>query len=108
MANILSQAGDVSIELNESMLKDPAEWALWQSYLQVRPEVEAARKNHDYGAALRSLASMRRVVDEFFKEVMVMADDLAIRRNRISLLCTVSELFKSIADISRIVLEKGA
>jgi glycyl-tRNA synthetase beta chain len=108
VANIVSQAGDVSSELNESMLKDPAEWALWQSYLQVRPEVEAARKNHDYGAALRSLASMRRVVDEFFKEVMVMADDLAIRRNRISLLCTVSELFKSIADISRIVLEKGA
>ncbi len=108
VVNILSQAGDASNALDESMLGDPAELALWRSYLQVRPEIEAARKNHDYGAALRSLASMRGVVDEFFKEVMVMAEDPAIRRNRISLLYVVSELFRSIADISKIVLEKGA
>jgi glycyl-tRNA synthetase beta chain len=106
--NILSQAGDVSSVPDESMFQDPAESALWQSYLQVRPEVEAARKNHDYGAALRSLASMRSVVDEFFKAVMVMAEDPAIRNNRISLLYNVSQLFRSIADISRIVIERGA
>jgi glycyl-tRNA synthetase beta chain len=108
VVNILSQAGDVSGSLDESKLQDPAESALWRSYLQVRPEVEAARKNHDYGAALRSLASMRAVVDEFFKAVMVMAEDPAIRNNRISLLGSVSQLFRSIADISRIVIEKGA
>ncbi len=108
VVNILSQAENVSNALDESMLRDPAELALWQSYLQVRPQVEAARKNHDYSAALRSLASMRRVVDEFFKEVMVMAEDPEVRKMRISLLYTVSELFRSIADISRIVLEKGA
>ncbi len=108
VVNILSQAGDGSGALDESRLQDPAELALWRSYLEVRPEVEAARKNHDYGAALRSLASMRRVVDDFFKEVMVMAEDPAIRNNRISLLHTVSQLFRSIADISRIVIERGA
>ena len=88
--------------------KDPAELALWQRYLEIQPEVEAARRNHDYGAALRSLASMRGVVDEFFKEVMVMAEDPAIRTNRISLLNCISQLFRSIADISRIVIERGA
>jgi len=51
---------------------------------------------------------MRQVVDEFFKEVMVMAEDPAIRKNRILLLSSVSQLFRSIADISRIVIEKGA
>jgi glycyl-tRNA synthetase beta chain len=90
------------------MLKHPAELALWRSYLQVRPEVESARKHHDYGAALRSLALMRDAVDEFFKQVMVMAEDPAIRSNRISLLYTVSQLFRSLADISRIVIERGA
>ena len=108
VVNILSQAGNGSGALDESRLQDPAELALWRSYLEVLPEVEAARKNHDYGAALRSLASMRRVVDDFFKEVMVMAEDPAIRNNRISLLNTVSQLFRSIADISRIVIERGA
>jgi glycyl-tRNA synthetase beta chain len=108
VVNILSQAGDLSGEPDASKLEDPAELALWQSYLQVQPEVETARKNHDYGAALRSLASMRSVVDEFFKAVMVMAENSELRKNRISLLGVISQLFRSIADISRIVIERGA
>lgn len=108
IVNILSQAGDRAASLEESALKDPAELALWQCYLRVRPDVEAARKSHDYGAALRSLASMRGAVDAFFKEVMVMAGDPAVRANRLSLLSCISQLFRSIADISRIVMEKGA
>jgi len=108
IVNILSQAGDPAASLEESGLKDPAELALWQGYLRVRPEVEAARQSHDYGAALRSLASLRGAVDAFFKEVMVMAEDPAVRASRLSLLSCVSQLFRSIADISRIVIEKGA
>jgi glycyl-tRNA synthetase beta chain len=108
VVNILSGAENAGCSLDRSLFKDPAESALWQSYLQVQPEVEAARKNHDYGAALRRLASMRGAVDEFFKEVMVMAEDAAIRNNRISLLRCISQLFSSIADISRIIIERGS
>ena len=108
VVNILSQAGEVSGEPDESLFRDPAESALWQAYLRVRPEVEAAGKNHDYDAALRSLASMRGVVDEFFKAVMVMAEEPEIRKNRIRLLYAISQSFRSIADISRIVIERGA
>lgn len=107
VVNILSQAGEAGGEPDQSLFKDPAESALWQACLRVRPEVEAARKNHDYGSALRSLASMRNVVDEFFSAVMVMAEDPSIRKNRISLLYGISQLFRSIADISRIVIEKN-
>jgi glycyl-tRNA synthetase beta chain len=106
VVNILSQAADHYGLPDESLLQDPAEVALWRSYLQVRPGVDAARKNHDYGSALRSLASMRVVVDEFFKRVMVMAEDPAIRINRMSLLNCISQLFRSIADISKIVIER--
>lgn len=108
IVNILLQAGDSVHGIQESLLKDPAERDLYQCYVRVRPEVEAAQRSHDYGAALRSLASMRGIVDAFFQEVMVMAGDPAIRANRIALLDSVAGLFRSIADISRIVVEKGA
>jgi len=108
VVNILSQAGKTGGEPDPSLFQDPAEQTLWQSYLKIRPEVAAARKNHDYGSALRSLASMRSAVDEFFKAVMVMAEDPALRNNRTSLLNCISLLFNSIADISRIVIERGA
>jgi glycyl-tRNA synthetase beta chain len=106
--NILAQADNAGMDLEQSMLKDPAELALWQSFLRVQPEVHAAQKNHDYGGALRALASMRNVIDEFFKEIMVMVDDPAIRGNRIALLNCISQLFGGIADISKIVIERGA
>jgi len=105
VVNILSQAGAVSGSPEESQMVEPAELALWRGYLQALPAVESARQNHDYSSALRSLASMRRVVDDFFDKVLVMAQDPAIRANRLSLLEKLSELFLSIADISQIVLE---
>ena len=106
IVNIVAQAGQDGGDLEESLLQDPAELALWQSYRRVQPEVQAAGKSHDYGAALRALASMRGVVDEFFKAVMVMVEDTAIRKNRIALLHCISQLFISVADISKIVIEK--
>jgi glycyl-tRNA synthetase beta chain len=106
IVNIVTQAGQDGGDLDESLLQDPAELALWQGYRRVQPEVQAAGKSHDYGAALLALASMRGVVDEFFKAVMVMAEDAAIRKNRIALLHCISRLFFNVADISKIVIEK--
>jgi glycyl-tRNA synthetase beta chain len=107
VVNILSQAEDAGSSVDPSRLTDAAERDLWNSFLQIQPVVEEARKNHDYGLALRSLASMRNTVDTFFKEVMVMAEDPATRHNRISMLKSISQLFNSIADISRLVIERG-
>lgn len=107
IANILAQAGSQAVTVDTSLFEHPAEEALWQCQLRVRPEVEAARQNHNYRAALRSLASMRSVVDAFFSSVMVMAEDRRVRANRLSVLNAVSELFRSVADISRIAVEKG-
>ena len=47
---------------------------------------------------------MRGVVDEFFNRVMVMAEDAAVRANRVALLGSVSRLFSGLADISKIML----
>jgi glycyl-tRNA synthetase beta chain len=108
IVNITAQAGDVTVSPDASKLQDPAEHELWRRYLEIQPEVESARQNHDYGKALRALASMRGVIDDFFQEVMVMAEDPETRVNRIALLICISRLFRSIADISRIVIERGA
>lgn len=108
IVNIVTQAGHDGGELQESLLTDPAEVALWQGYLRIQPEVEAARRSHDYGAALQALASVRGVVDTFFNEVMVMAEDVTIQKNRIALLLCISRLFMSVADISKIVIERSA
>jgi len=104
VVNILEQAGKRNADVDPTLFGDPAESALYQSYLNVRPEVESAGRNHEYLKALRALASMRGVVDEFFNRVMVMAEDAAIRANRIALLESVSRLFSGLADISKIML----
>jgi glycyl-tRNA synthetase beta chain len=108
IVNIINQAGQDGGQLQEALLREPAELALWQGFLRIKPEVDAAGGRRDYGAVLRALASMRLVVDEFFKEVMVMAEDEAIRKNRIALLSSIAKLFNSVADISKIVIERGA
>ncbi len=90
------------------LLTEPAEKALWQAYLEARPTVESASAEHDYRSALRALASMRQVVDSFFDQVLVMAEDAAVRKNRLVLLEQLSRLFLGVADISQIVLEKSA
>ncbi|NLV31661.1 MAG: glycine--tRNA ligase subunit beta [Acidobacteria bacterium] len=116
VVNILAKAGEgtdpaagpTGSEVEESLLTETAERALYRSFLGIRPEVDAARRRHDYVRTLRLMASMRGAVDTFFNDVMVMAEDPATRRNRIALLSAISRLFNSVADISRIVVEKGA
>jgi glycyl-tRNA synthetase beta chain len=56
----------------------------------------------DYQAALGELAGLRPAVDRFFDEVMVMADDPAVRANRLALLGQMSTLFLRVADLSRL------
>ena len=56
----------------------------------------------DYAAALKRLAALRPAVDEFFDKVMVMADDSAVRANRLALLNNLGDLFLHVADVSRL------
>jgi len=54
----------------------------------------------DYASALQSLASLQEPVDTFFSEVMVMAEDKAVRDNRLALLNRLHNLFLRVADIA--------
>ena len=107
VVNILEQAEKCDVEIDPLLFVDDAERDLYKSYLDILPRVDAAGRNHDYETALRALASMRGVVDEFFNRVMVMTGDAAIRANRIALLECISRLFSGLADISKIVIERN-
>ncbi|MEX0899216.1 MAG: glycine--tRNA ligase subunit beta [Gammaproteobacteria bacterium] len=102
IANILKQADDAAVPVNASLFADPTESALLQAVNEresvVRPLLDAA----DYTAALRELAALRAPVDALFDGVMVMADDPAVRANRVALLARVAALFGEVADIGRL------
>ena len=68
----------------------------------VLPMAQARWEAGDYTASLQSLAELRTPVDAFFEEVLVMAEDDALRRNRLQLLSALQALFLRVADISHI------
>jgi glycyl-tRNA synthetase beta chain len=103
--NILADSDSRAETPDPSLMEDAAESALWQRYLEIRPGVETAGKSHQYGDALRLMASLHGVVDAFFEQVLVMTDDPALRRNRLAILGQLAKLFLSVADISQIVIE---
>jgi glycyl-tRNA synthetase beta chain len=103
VANILAKqnvdlAGDVTIDA--SLLAEEAEKALFNALESVQGEVNAALPSQDYARILTALATLRNVIDTFFDNVMVMAEDEAVKRNRLALLLLLRQLFLTTADIS--------
>lgn len=102
IANILKQAVGAPGEVDVGQLREPAERALYEAVQALRGEVEPRFDAGEYEAGLVKLAELREPVDRFFDEVMVMAEDEAVRRNRIALLSGLQGLFLRTADLSRL------
>jgi len=103
IANILkkSERGDVD-EIDTALFDNDAERALYDEMGRVREQVTPKLANTEYTDALTVLAGLRQPVDDFFDNVMVLADDAAVRRNRLALLSDLQQLFGGVADISRL------
>lgn len=100
VSNILAKA-DVAIgEINLTACVEPAEKALAEAVLALRTEVQPLIAQGDYTAVLDKLANLRAPVDSFFDNVMVNAEDPALRQNRLAILNTLQGLFLQVADIS--------
>jgi glycyl-tRNA synthetase beta chain len=93
-----SAAGDPSVDL----LAEPAEQALFDAFRAVDTSVAAAEEERRYADALTDLASLRGPIDGFFDTVLVMAEDEAVRTNRLRLLGRIVDRVQGIADLSRI------
>ncbi len=103
IANILRQAEvDDAGAVKPKVLADDAEKALFAALGDARDDVRPMLDDRRYEEALTRLASLREPVDTFFDDVMVMADDTALRKNRLALLGELRALFLDIADISRL------
>ncbi len=103
IGNMLRGGGvDAYAELDENALTEPAERALYRFWHDARQAIAPLLVSRDYTGVLTRLSSMRGTVDQFFDDVMVMADDVDVRRNRMALLTEVRGLFLEVADISEL------
>ncbi len=103
IANILRQAGTTeTTDISQELLGEDAERALYDALVSAEATVRPLLDERDYTRALRELAALRQPVDRFFDDVMVMADDEAVRTNRLALLGGIRALFLDVADISRL------
>ena len=100
VSNILAKADTAIGEINLTDCVESAEKALAEAVLALRTEVQPLIAQGDYTAVLDKLANLRVPVDSFFDNVMVNAEDPALRQNRLAILNTLQELFLQVADIS--------
>jgi glycyl-tRNA synthetase beta chain len=104
--NILRKSDAIHGELDEALLAEPAEKALFDSMRKAEPQTKASMHRRDFTGALRTMATMRIAVDKFFDDVLVNAEDARVRANRHALLRRLDGLMNQVADISKLAVEK--
>jgi glycyl-tRNA synthetase beta chain len=102
ITNILKKADAAPGALSEPLLAEPAEKALYAELGALTPVVERHLQAGEFAGALSALASMRGAVDTFFDDVMVNAEDPALRANRLALLARLHVQMNRVADISKL------
>jgi glycyl-tRNA synthetase beta chain len=103
VANILKKAVESNEAINASDApQEPAEAALRNALNAVTPNATALFAKGDFTGYLKSFAALKTPVDEFFDKVMVMADDKAVRANRLALLRDLRDAMNKVADLSKL------
>jgi glycyl-tRNA synthetase beta chain len=98
----LAAVGEAGV--NVALLKDVAEVNLNAAVVRVLPEIDAAFNKGDFAGTLKTLAQLKNEVDAFFNDVMVMAEDVALRNNRLALLSSLHGMMNRVADISKLAV----
>lgn len=99
--NILRKAeGKVPAQVNTQLLSEPAERALYDALDAAVADTDPLLLERDYVGVLRRLAELRASVDAFFDGVMVMAEDAAVRSNRLALLKLLIDRFAAVAEVA--------
>ena len=102
VGNLLKKAEGGIGNVDAARLAEPAERALADAIATLTPRAAAQLEAGDFAGNLTTLAQARGAVDAFFNDVMVMADDPAVRANRLALLARLHGLMNQVADISRL------
>jgi glycyl-tRNA synthetase beta chain len=102
ITNILKKTEQAYRIVDTALLIEDAERALFDATEHVSSKVQTAYAAGDFNQALQILATIRPQVDAFFNDVMVMAEDLELRANRIALLAMLHGILNQVADISKL------
>jgi len=98
----LAAKADESRQVDARLFAEPAEGKLYEAWQKAHGQYEKAVLGGELAAALEALALLAEPVGDFFESVMVMAQDEAVRRNRLSLLATIADDIRSFADFSKL------
>jgi len=103
ISNLLKKVeGEIPETVDQNLFSEAAETALFNELDALRESASELIAARDYTSAIASLAGIRTAVDNFFDDVMVMAEDPAVRLNRLALLNQIYQLFLQVADVSRL------
>lgn len=103
IGNILKKAdGEVEARVDPALLQVAAEQALFEALGTVQPAADRLFEQGDYAGSLKALAALKTPVDAFFDDVMVNAEDAALRANRLGLLKTLHGAMNRVADLARL------
>ena len=88
--------------IQTDLFENAAERELFTAVRSAASKVQAEKRAGKYQEALEVIAGLRKAVDEFFEKVMVMAENEAVRKNRLALLSEILREFTTIADFSEL------
>jgi len=103
VGNILKKAeGEITGIVDTSLLQEPAEKALFDALQKVNPQADKLFESGDYTNSLKSLAALKAPVDDFFDNVMVNAENIDLKNNRLALLKKLHVGMNRVADLSKL------
>lgn len=100
VGNIIKEGVDAPVD--PTLFQDESESGLYAAIQSVKSSADGLILSGEWLDALTKISTLRRPVDRFFDNVMVMAEDQQVRTNRLALLTTIARLFGKVADFSRI------
>jgi glycyl-tRNA synthetase beta chain len=101
-ASRLAEKEQAAPRLDPKLLTEPAEEEVAKALAEVEPEIAAALETSDFESAVEAGAKLGPVLHRFFEEVLVMAEDASIRRNRLRLLLDVRDTLRALGDLGQI------
>jgi glycyl-tRNA synthetase beta chain len=102
IGNILKKSPEADAHVSELLLQEPAEKALHAAMAHVLPVADAQFEEGDYTESLQTLAALREPVDAFFDDVMVNAEQIDLRLNRLGLLKFLHVAMNRVAQLERL------
>jgi glycyl-tRNA synthetase beta chain len=103
VGNILRKVeGEVAAKVDNALLQEPTEIALAAALNTSKAEADKLFEAGDYTGSLQALAVLKAPVDDFFDNVMVNAEDPALKANRLGLLATLYQTMNRVADLSKL------